>query len=82
LLPDSVSNDSNVSAIGPQIVHFFWCKTNGLEASQVVQVELLHLGLASQVERERTVLADEANMRHLARHEILQIYEIRQAPPW
>ena len=38
--------------------------------------------LASQVEQERTVLADEANMRHLARHEILQIYEIREAPPW
>lgn len=38
--------------------------------------------LASQVEQERNVLADEANMRHLARHEILQIYEIREAPPW
>jgi len=38
--------------------------------------------LASQVEREKTVLADEPNMRHLARHEILQIYEIREAPPW
>lgn len=38
--------------------------------------------LASQVEREKTVLADEPNMRHLARHEMLQIYEIREAPPW
>lgn len=38
--------------------------------------------LASQVEREKTVLADEPNMRHLARHEILQMYEIREAPPW
>ena len=38
--------------------------------------------LASQVARERTVLADEANMRHLARHEILQIHEIREDPPW
>ena len=38
--------------------------------------------LASQVEQERNVLADEANMRHLAPHEILQIYEIREASPW
>ncbi len=38
--------------------------------------------LASQVEREKTVLADEPNMRHLARHVILQMYEIREAPPW
>jgi hypothetical protein len=38
--------------------------------------------LASQVDQERAVLANEANMRHLARHEILQIYEIREAPPW
>jgi hypothetical protein len=38
--------------------------------------------LAAQAEQERAVLANEANMRHLARHEILQIYEIREAPPW
>ncbi len=37
--------------------------------------------LASQVEQEKRVLANEANMRHLARHEILQIYEISEAPP-
>ena len=41
-----------------------------------------HEHLASQVDQERAVLANEANMRHLARHEILQIYEIREAPPW
>lgn len=38
--------------------------------------------LASQVEKERVVLANELNMRHLARHEVLQIYEISEAPPW
>ena len=37
--------------------------------------------LAFQVEHEKGVLANEANMRHLARHEILQIYEISEAPP-
>lgn len=38
--------------------------------------------LASQVEKEKVVLANEPNMRHLARHEVLQIYEISEAPPW
>lgn len=38
--------------------------------------------LTSQVEREKDVLADEAGLRHLARHEILQLHEIREAPPW
>lgn len=37
--------------------------------------------LESQVGQERKVLADESNLRHLARHEILQVYEIREAPP-
>jgi hypothetical protein len=36
--------------------------------------------LAAQAEQERAVLANEASMRHLSRHEILQIYEIREAP--
>ncbi len=34
-----------------------------------------------QVSQERRVLADESDLRHLARHEILQMYEIREAPP-
>lgn len=38
--------------------------------------------LASQVEKEKVLLANEPNMRHLARHEVLQIYEISEAPPW
>ncbi|MEO6354854.1 MAG: hypothetical protein ABIO19_05460 [Burkholderiaceae bacterium] len=37
--------------------------------------------LETQVEQEKTILANEPNMRHLARHEILQIYEIRESPP-
>jgi hypothetical protein len=38
--------------------------------------------LDSQVDQEKAILANEANLRHLARHEILQIYEIRESPPW
>lgn len=38
--------------------------------------------LAHQVAQEKTILANEPNLRHLSRHEILQIYEIREAPPW
>lgn len=38
--------------------------------------------LDAQAEQERMVLANEANLRHLSRHEVLQIYEIREAPPW
>jgi hypothetical protein len=38
--------------------------------------------LATQVELEKIDLANEPNMRHLSRHEILQIYEIKESPPW
>ena len=34
--------------------------------------------LKSQTDQESDILANEANMRHLARREILQIYEIRE----
>lgn len=37
--------------------------------------------LAGQVDQEKTVLANEANLRHLARREILEMYEIRESPP-
>ena len=36
--------------------------------------------LETQVEQEKTVLANEANLRHLSPREILQLYEIREAP--
>lgn len=37
--------------------------------------------LESQVSQEREILVNAANLRHLARHEILQMYEIQEAPP-
>lgn len=37
--------------------------------------------LAGQVDQEKTILANEANLRHLARREILELYEIRESPP-
>ncbi|MBI1889422.1 MAG: hypothetical protein HYS18_02115 [Burkholderiales bacterium] len=37
--------------------------------------------LETQVDQEKSILANEANLRHLARHEILQMYEITEAPP-
>lgn len=37
--------------------------------------------LESQLEQEKEILANEANLRHLARREILELYEIREAPP-
>lgn len=37
--------------------------------------------LDSQVKQEKAILANEANLRHLARHEILQMYEARESPP-
>lgn len=37
--------------------------------------------LASQLEQEKDILAKEASLRHLARHEILQMYEIKESPP-
>lgn len=37
--------------------------------------------LKAQVDQEAVLLVNEANLRHLARHEILQMYEIRESPP-
>lgn len=37
--------------------------------------------LDAQVDQEKTILANEADLRHLSRREILQIYEIRESPP-
>mgnify|MGYP006913938786 CR=1 FL=1 len=37
--------------------------------------------LQQQVELEKDVLANETDLRHLARHEILAHHEIRQDPP-
>lgn len=37
--------------------------------------------LESQLEQEKEILACEANLRHLTRREILEIYEIKDAPP-
>ncbi|HZW14441.1 MAG TPA: hypothetical protein VFF81_14775 [Noviherbaspirillum sp.] len=37
--------------------------------------------LESQLEQEKVILANESNLRHLSRREILELYEIREAPP-
>lgn len=37
--------------------------------------------LASQTEEEKDILAKQADLQHLARHEILQMYEIKESPP-
>jgi len=37
--------------------------------------------LETQVEQEKTVLANAAHLRHLSPREILQLYEIRESPP-
>ena len=37
--------------------------------------------LSLQVDQEKHILANEANLRHLARREILELYEIRESPP-
>ncbi len=37
--------------------------------------------LETQVAQEKEVLANEANLRHLSRREILQMYEIKESPP-
>lgn len=49
-------------------------------------VELMKAGtylglLEAQVDQEKEILANEADLRHLSRHEILQMYEIRESPP-
>ena len=37
--------------------------------------------LENQVAHENDILAKTADLRHLARHEIMQLYEIRESPP-
>ena len=56
----------------PEIVtHYF-------QNSQA-QVYLSLLG--TRVDLEKDILVNEANLRHLSRREILQLYEIKEAPP-
>lgn len=37
--------------------------------------------LEAQLDQEKNLLANEANLRHLSRREILLMYEIKEAPP-
>lgn len=37
--------------------------------------------LDAQVDQETDIVAKTVDLRHLARHEIMQLYEIREAPP-
>lgn len=37
--------------------------------------------LEAQTDQEKDVLAEAGHLNHLARHEILRMYEIREAPP-
>ena len=37
--------------------------------------------LDTQVDQEKEILVNEANLRHLSHREILQLYEIRESPP-
>lgn len=38
--------------------------------------------LESQLNQEKDILANEANLRHLSRREILEMYEIKESPPF
>lgn len=37
--------------------------------------------LESQLGQEQDILTNEANLRHLSRREILEMYEIKESPP-
>lgn len=37
--------------------------------------------LEAQVDQEKEILVNEANLRHLSHREILQLFEIRESPP-
>jgi hypothetical protein len=37
--------------------------------------------LETRMDAEKDILANEANLRHLSRREILQLYEIKEDPP-
>ena len=50
-----------------------------VRALVMASVYLKHL--ESQVDQEKEILVNETNLRHLSRREVLQIYEIREAPP-
>lgn len=38
--------------------------------------------LESQLGLEKEILANEAHLRHLSRREVLEIYEIKESPPY
>lgn len=37
--------------------------------------------LETRVDWEKDILSNEANLRHLSRREILQLYEVKESPP-
>ena len=37
--------------------------------------------LETRVDLEMDILSNEANLRHLSRREVLQMYEVKEAPP-
>lgn len=47
----------------------------------LLRIDTYHGCLKSQVDQEKEILANEANLRHLSRREILEMYEIRESPP-
>lgn len=49
--------------------------------AQLLKAGTYQTALEAQVNQEKDVLAEAVELRHLARHEILRMYEIKESPP-
>jgi hypothetical protein len=72
-----------VQALGPMAISIAnrWMLGWPKRVQALLDADLYLGSLEEQVAQEKNILAQETDLRHLAPHEILALYEIRVAPP-
>jgi len=72
-----------VQGLGPMAISIAnrWMIGWPKRVTALLRADLYLASLEEQVAQEKDILAQEADLRHLAPHEILALYEIREAPP-
>ena len=74
---------TKIEAMGPMAISIAnrWMLGWSDRVNALLKAEAYLDCLKSQLDQEKGILANEANLRHLTRREILEIYEIKDAPP-
>lgn len=74
---------SSIESMGPMAVSIAnrWMLGWSDRVKALVETDTYLDCLKSQVAHEKEILANEPNLRHLSRREVLEIYEIKESPP-